>query len=159
MNAQNMARGGVMLAAIASLLIAATPMLIRQVGPRRSLGIIDNRLAPCPTSPNCVSSYSSDQEHSMVPLPYRGNTAAAKSKLLQILAQYQRVTVVQDTPDYVHAIFQSRLFGFQDDVEFYFDEGAGMVHYRSASRIGFSDSGVNHARMTRIRSQLGAALQ
>jgi uncharacterized protein (DUF1499 family) len=37
-----------------------------------------------------------------------------------------------------------------DDVEFLFDDDTTIVHFRSASRSGYSDMGVNRQRMTAI---------
>jgi len=42
------------------------------------------------------------------------------------------------------------VFGFVDDVEFVLDAGAGTIDFRSASRLGRSDLGVNRRRMAGI---------
>ena len=42
--------------------------------------------------------------------------------------------------------------GFVDDVEARLDEGAGVIHLRSASRGGYSDRGVNGQRVAAIRA-------
>ena len=39
---------------------------------------------------------------------------------------------------------------FDDDVEFVVDEQAGTIHFRSASRAGRGDLGVNRRRMEAI---------
>jgi uncharacterized protein (DUF1499 family) len=44
------------------------------------------------------------------------------------------------------------IFRFVDDVEFYIDERANLIHFRSASRLGYSDMGVNRKRMETIRA-------
>jgi uncharacterized protein (DUF1499 family) len=44
---------------------------------------------------------------------------------------------------------------YVDDVELYYDEGAGLVHVRSASRLGRRDFGVNRNRIEELRSRLG----
>jgi uncharacterized protein (DUF1499 family) len=44
--------------------------------------------------------------------------------------------------------------GYVDDVEFYLDEGANVIHVRSASRLGKSDLGVNRQRVEEIRAKL-----
>jgi uncharacterized protein (DUF1499 family) len=38
-----------------------------------------------------------------------------------------------------------------DDVHFLFDDAAKEIHFRSASRLGRSDFGVNRKRMEEIR--------
>ena len=39
---------------------------------------------------------------------------------------------------------------YVDDVEFYINEKNKIIHFRSASRIGYSDLGVNRKRMEEI---------
>ena len=51
--------------------------------------------------------------------------------------------------EFLHIEFTSKIFRFIDDVEFYFDK-PGVIHFRSASRIGHSDMGVNRDRMEEI---------
>jgi uncharacterized protein (DUF1499 family) len=51
----------------------------------------------------------------------------------------------------------TRLMRFVDDAEFYLDEKAGVIHVRSASRLGSSDFGVNRARIESIRAKLAQA--
>jgi len=46
---------------------------------------------------------------------------------------------------------------FVDDVEFYLDETARVVHFRSASRMGYYDFGMNRRRMKEISEQYLAA--
>jgi uncharacterized protein (DUF1499 family) len=44
--------------------------------------------------------------------------------------------------------------GFVDDVEFLADRASGVVHVRSASRLGRRDFGVNRARIEELRAIL-----
>ena len=60
-----------------------------------------------------------------------------------------RARVSMNTDEFLHIEFTSKIFRFVDDVEFYFDE-PGVIHFRSASRIGHSDMGVNRDRMEEI---------
>jgi uncharacterized protein (DUF1499 family) len=43
---------------------------------------------------------------------------------------------------------------FVDDVEFLFDEKAGVIHVRSSSRVGIGDRGVNRARVEALRKRI-----
>src|SRR3954464_7121153 len=106
-------------------------------------------LKPCPKSPNCVSTQSPDAAHRMEPLPY-GDLAEARARLLAVLAAAPRAKVVTVEDGYVHAEFRSALFPFVDDVEFLFDEATQRLHFRSASRLGRSDFGVNRKRMEEL---------
>lgn len=112
------------------------------------------RLAPCPESPNCVSSYETDEEHGIEAMALEGETAVAQARLLAIIQAMPGSTVVTNEPGYLHAEFRSAMWGFVDDVEFYFDEEAGLIHFRSASRLGYGDGGVNRRRMEEVRALL-----
>ena len=61
--------------------------------------------------------------------------------------------MIRSTPNYLHAEFQSVLFKFVDDVEFVYEDASGMIHIRSASRVGYWDFGVNRRRVERIREE------
>jgi uncharacterized protein (DUF1499 family) len=117
---------------------------------RSRLGVRGGNLAPCPNSPNCVSTQADDALHGMEPLRYETSREEAKQKLLGILRSMPRTRIVENRDDYVRAKCRSRIFRFVDDVEFYFDDAAKQIHFRSASRLGYSDLGVNRERMEAI---------
>ena len=56
----------------------------------------------------------------------------------------------------LYAEFTSQWMGFVDDVEFYLPDSPGVIHVRSASRLGESDLGVNRQRIEAIRNQLNS---
>ncbi|HYQ73270.1 MAG TPA: DUF1499 domain-containing protein [Gammaproteobacteria bacterium] len=110
-------------------------------------------LTPCPNSPNCVSSLSpeTDQEHYIAPFSYSGDPAAAWQRLQTAVLAEERVTLVEARDNYLHAEVRSLVFRFVDDVEFSLNAGARLIHVRSASRVGYSDFGVNRKRVEKIR--------
>ena len=116
-----------------------------------NLGVKDGRLVPCPSTPNCVSSQAADEAHRMDPLPFTGGPDVALARLKTVLAARPRTTVVEEKGDYLRAESVSFLFRFVDDVEFVVDRDAKVIHFRSASRVGLSDFGVNRKRMEEIR--------
>ena len=132
--------------------------LVERVSPTPSnLGVVDGRLAPCPNSPNCVSTLATDAEHGIAPIPYDGDTEAAHTAVLAILQSMPRVTIVTDEPTYIHAEARTAVWHFIDDVEFYFDAADGLIHFRSASRLGYGDGGLNRQRMEEIRAAYASA--
>ncbi len=143
---------GVMIVGVAGLAIAA-----RVVGKPEELGVVEGRLAPCPDTPNCVSTQSGDPEKRMDPLVYRGSTEEARRRLLDIVSDLPRSSLIEQQPDYLHFLFRSPTFGFPDDVEFYFDESAGLIHFRAAARMGQSDMGANRSRMEMISTMFANA--
>jgi uncharacterized protein (DUF1499 family) len=114
------------------------------------LGVRDGRLAPCKRSPNCVSSQASpsDPEHYIAPL--RGSLAAARSAVESL----PRTTIIREEKNYLYAEFRSKLLGYVDDVEFFFD--GQVIQVRSCSRLGRRDFGVNRKRVEALRRLIEA---
>ena len=112
----------------------------------------DRVLPPCPDSPNCVSSQSSEKRHRIEPLAFQGASEAAFAELGYIVRSIKRTKIVEETGTYLHAECKSALFGFVDDVEFLLDEKNRLIHVRSAARTGYWDLGVNRRRIERIRA-------
>ena len=121
-----------------------------------NLGVHDGKLAPCPASPNCVSSQSTDRDHAVEPIRFSGTRAEALADLKKVIAGMPRASIVTATDNYLHAEFTSAFFRFVDDVEFWCDESERAVQLRSASRIGTSDLGVNRKRVEQLRSAMQA---
>jgi uncharacterized protein (DUF1499 family) len=119
-----------------------------------NIGIVSGKLAACPASPNCVSSFSQDAEHQIEPLAYTSSPAEAMAKLKGAIESSGKTKIITATDNYLYAEFTSALMGFVDDVEFLVDDGAKVIHVRSASRLGQSDLGVNRKRIETIRDRL-----
>lgn len=136
---------------IVGLIVVLSSSLIFAASAFAAIGIENNHLAPCPSSPNCVVSQDGDEEHSIEPIAYRGDRTTAKETLLKVLSVVPRTEVIEDTGNYIHTESTSRIFKFVDDAEFYFPEGENIIQVRSASRVGESDLGVNRRRIEQIR--------
>lgn len=108
-------------------------------------------LQPCPDKPNCVSSLAKDQDHFIEPLQLKNTIDSAVSELVQIISDLPRTQLIKQENHYLHFTFTSLIFRFVDDVEFYLDSDKKLVHVRSASRVGYSDFGVNRKRIEKIR--------
>lgn len=115
------------------------------------------RLAPCPDRPNCVSTESDDPRHRMRPIPFQGDAAFAIERMAAVIAAQPGATVRHREPGWLHAEFRSRVFGFVDDVDVEADPAAGVLRFRSASRLGRWDLGVNRRRMKRLARAFRAA--
>ena len=115
-------------------------------------------IAPCPSSPNCVSTQAQDEGHAIAPFRYRKSRAEAKEALKEVIRSLPRAKLVQEDESYLHYEITSLLFRFVDDVEFVFDDEAKTVHFRSASRTGYGDLGVNRTRMEQVRALVGGKL-
>src|SRR5678816_2464002 len=117
-------------------------------------------LPPCPGSPNCVSTLASsdDAQHVIPPYSYRKSRPEAKAVLKATIADLPRTKLVKEEEAYLHYEFTSLLLRFVDDVEFLLDDEMKTVHFRSASRTGHGDFGVNRRRMEDIRSRVAGKL-
>lgn len=107
-------------------------------------------IAPCPDSPNCVSSLSTAPRQKAVALGYEGDGQAAMEKLLALIRAMPRSRVMEISPVSMRVEFHTRLLRFRDDVTFWLDERDKVIHLRSASRIGYYDFGVNRKRALAI---------
>lgn len=120
------------------------------------------QFAPCPESPNCVSTQApeSDEEHAIASFTYSGTATAAHEQLLAIIDEMPRTKMITDQAIdggyYLHVEFRSRIFRFVDDVEFFIHDTGDTIDFRSASRLGYSDLGVNRKRMEEIRERFQA---
>ena len=126
-------------------------------GTKPELGITDGHLMQCPKTPNCVSSHAKDEKHFIQPILFIGTSQEAQSRLLEILIEWKGTKIVVSQDNYIRAEFISKVFRFVDDVEFYFPETGTKeitIHFRSASRVGKSDFGVNRKRIEQIRDNL-----
>ena len=124
------------------------------------LGVSHGRLAPPSQTPNSVSSQAMlYPEHpqrdyaSMEPLRFSGDASVAMRRLADLVGGFERARSTSQTGDYLRAEFDTRWMGFRDDVEFWLDRSAGVIHFRSASRLGSDDLGANRARMETIRAR------
>jgi uncharacterized protein (DUF1499 family) len=128
------------------LLLALWPFCAATAQSMESQNMESRQLEPCPDSPNCVSSF--DVEHDLMDsLPL---TANGLDPLIDVIMSHPRTTIVTSEPDYIHVEYRSKWFCFADDVEFLADHENGLIHFRSASRLGRSDFGVNRERMEMI---------
>ncbi len=127
-------------------LLSLIPFLTACAGePPQNIGIVEGRLTACPESPNCVSSYANDEEHSIAAID------ANLDQIGEVLASLDEANIVQAGSNYLYAEFTSRIMGYVDDVEFLYDGASSTTHVRSASRLGYSDMGANRKRIEAIR--------
>ncbi len=121
-----------------------------------NLGVdAQGQLSPCPESFNCVSTQQGLPRQLMSPLTYSGSMSEAQARLRALVAAQPRTVIVTERPGYLHVEYRSASIGFIDDVEFAFDDARKVIDFRSASRQGQGDMGVNQARMAEITEVWG----
>ncbi|TFE02939.1 DUF1499 domain-containing protein [Jeotgalibacillus salarius] len=111
----------------------------------------NGQLLPLSDKPNNVSTQTDDSEKRLEPLPYRGSRDESKQRLKSILESMDKIVIKNENENMIYAIETSSFFKFKDDVDFLFSDDEQVIHYRSASRVGHSDFGVNKKRMKTIR--------
>jgi uncharacterized protein (DUF1499 family) len=154
----------ILLAVVVAGAIGAGQVGLWQGSTPTDLGVRDGRLKPPANSPNSVSSQAAlypthpqRQNADIAPLPLRGDGPATIASIKAVVQAMPGAKVVRSEPDYLYAQFTTRLMGFVDDVEFWYDPVAQVVQVRSASRLGESDLGLNRQRVEAVRAALAAA--
>jgi uncharacterized protein (DUF1499 family) len=90
----------------------------------------------------------------MPALGFEGPVDRVRASIRDAIRSEPRARIVEEGSDYFHAEFTTLLFRFVDDVEFVIDPAAKRVDFRSASRVGHSDLGLNRRRMTKLSRRL-----
>ncbi|MFD2230699.1 DUF1499 domain-containing protein [Alkalimarinus sediminis] len=140
-----------------AMLLSAT-LLVACTGTRPvDIGVSDNRLTPCPDSPNCVSSFEpqSDETHYISAYLIKGdNQQQTWASLKSLIEQNSSAEIIKQDEQYIYAEYTSSIMRFVDDAEFLLDKENNSVQLRSASRLGYKDFGVNRERLEAIRTEL-----
>jgi uncharacterized protein (DUF1499 family) len=120
-----------------------------------NLGVKDGKLAAVVNKPNNVSSQADagDKLHHVAPLKFTRDAKQAMQRLTKVIQAQPRAEIVRQDERYVYAEFSTKLMGYVDDVEFYLVPDDKLIHVRSASRLGYSDMGVNRKRVETIRAE------
>lgn len=113
------------------------------------LGVESGSLRPCEKPSNCFHSESLPEN---AQLTQKGQQEIHMIKEVLESKNFQKIS---EKENYLYYTAKSSLFGFIDDIEFYLD-GNNKLNFRSASRVGHSDLGVNKER---IKEVLKNALQ
>ena len=119
--------------------------LFHIVGPMPTdLATDGGHLSPCPGPEHCASSQW-----------VVANSSAALEQLSEQIAATPRAEIVEQSADYLHATYSSRIFGFVDDLELSATD-AVTLEARSISRLGESDLGVNAQRLENLGKTIEA---
>lgn len=118
---------------------------------KKTLKLSHGHLLKCPNSPNCINSeYPEDKSHYLAPFIFpKADTKQIMMYAKVILTEMGASSITIEN-DYLTAIFTSSVFKFIDDFELRLDKEQQTLHIRSASRVGYSDFGVNKQRVTRF---------
>jgi uncharacterized protein (DUF1499 family) len=122
-------------------------------------GLEGGRLRSCPNSRNCVCSERSESSAFIASLPLKGSVENSWKRAKAGIKATGGVIQRQE-PTYLWATYTTSIFRFVDDVELRLAGEQGVIHLRSASRVGYADLGLNRKRMEALRAYyLGPAGQ
>jgi uncharacterized protein (DUF1499 family) len=111
-------------------------------------GLVEGALSKCAKTPNCVcSEHSDDVDHYVEPIIIPRNVTVDALSLLREAIEESGGHVESEAKNYLAATFTSSIFRFVDDLEIRLDSAQQLIHIRSASRVGYSDMGVNRNRV------------
>lgn len=136
----------------AALIAAAFAYLYWQNSQAPTLGVVDGKLQPLSSRPNCVSTQTDIVEKRVDPLAMKDSTEKTISAIKDAITRYNygEVSVKEEGKDYIYAVFTTPTMKWRDDVEFWVDEANRVVHFRSSSRAGHSDRGLNRQRYNNL---------
>lgn len=116
-----------------------------------SIGIVNGRLSAMPDSPNAVSSQTDIPDKYVEPIKVSVDPETVLKRIEVILREMGNNHIITRGENYIHAVFVTSIMRFHDDVEFLVDSDSGVIHFRSASRVGYSDMGANRKRYEKFR--------
>ncbi|MFC3852152.1 DUF1499 domain-containing protein [Salinispirillum marinum] len=114
------------------------------------LGHENGRLKPLSKDPNGVSTQTDDPAKQVQPWAFKADQKSTLQAILQAVELYGKAEVITQRDDYLYVVFVTPLMRYRDDAEFYLDAQTQRVHFRSKSRAGKSDLGLNQKRFARL---------
>ncbi len=112
----------------------------------QSIDSVKNPLPPCPNSPNCI------RITQRINLPIDATFSIIQDAIKQM---NPAKTEALENQYQIKAVFS--VFFFKDDVTVQLTKenpNSSFLHIRSASRVGFSDLGVNRRRVKKLLKQI-----
>ncbi len=127
-------------------LLSIIPVLLLIQNLRQpKLGVNSGQFTALGPKPNAVSSQATDERKRVAALDC-SNVDAPIDVAARVLSEMPGAKLVKQEHSYLYAVFKTPLMRFRDDVELFFDAAEQRLHFRSASRAGYSDMGVNRKR-------------
>lgn len=110
------------------------------------LGVNQGKLKPLDNRPNAVSTQTTQENKRVSTLAMKQNAETTKAALIYAIEQYGGAEIKQEDSDYIYVVFVTPTMKYRDDAEFWLDKKNQEVHFRSSSRAGYSDRGLNRQR-------------
>ncbi len=110
------------------------------------IGVVDQKLHELPNTPNGVSSQTAQLDKKVEPIPFKETIDLTRNTIINAINEVPGAKVVEAEDNYIYAVFTSKLMKYRDDVEFLLDSESQLIQFRSQSRAGVGDHGVNRNR-------------
>lgn len=117
----------------------------------KDIGLLNGNFYPLKNSPNGVSTQAVNESKLVQPIPMQIPLDESKVIMDAIIRNHFKSKQQVNEKTYSHWIIQSKFFAFNDDLEIHFDDTHQLIHFRSQSRVGYSDMGVNRQRFDTIK--------
>lgn len=125
---------------------------VQNTKPKITLGLVDGQLQEIPNKDNAVSTQTEIEGKLIPSLAFKDNLINSVKDMKAALDAYGGIEIIEERSDYIYAVATTGTMKFHDDIEIYFDEDEGVIQYRSASRAGYSDMGLNRARYQALKA-------
>lgn len=137
-----------------ALVVVVALGIYKTLSPPGDLYATTRVFAGCPARPSCVSTVAKDDPHRVAALGYAGDPSTALAMLREVVERMGG-SLMNESPGYLHAVFESPTVRFRDDLELLLLPG-GTIEVRSVSRFGYRDFGVNRERVEKLRQAFEA---
>lgn len=135
---------------LTALLVGAFGLIYAQNSKVPELGVDNGRFKPLSNRPNGVSTQAKDPSKQVEPWPMKTTREETLQAIVSAVNSFGGADIKAQSDDYIYAVFTTPLMKYHDDAEFYLDSSTGQVHFRSASRAGRSDLGLNRKRFGQL---------
>lgn len=139
---------------IVILVVGVVTMRVIENNTAPKLGVQNGELTPLGSRPNSVSTQTDQKAKLVSTISFDIDPKQQMNKIQKVVESMPGAKIKQQNEDYLYAVFTSSLMRFKDDVEVYIDKDEKLVHFRSASRVGYSDLGVNRKRYEEFSERL-----
>lgn len=146
---------GVLVVVVVLVALMAGSIVIQNQKPQITLGLENGKLREIPSKPNCVSTQTAYEEKRIEPLNFKDSLESSKKAMKKALQEYGGIEIKKEEANYIYAIATTSKMKYHDDIEIYFDDSTKLIQYRSASRAGYSDMGLNRERYEKLVEAYG----
>ena len=125
-------------------------LFLQNQNPKIELELRDNKLKEIPDKKNAVSTQTIYKDKLITPLPLKNTLEESKEAMKKAMDSYGGIEIKNEKNNYIYAVATTGKMRYHDDIEIFFDQENNKIQYRSSSRVGYSDLGLNRERYNKI---------